>query len=194
MKRKNFLFDAEPTGGGGNTTGGQGGTENVTIEQLQEKIKEYEAEKNRNSAEINSLKSQLGHKSAELEKMQKNGKTQEEVLALEKETLQNKLTEAENSLKLLNLEKKKAEFIKEMEINSEFEDLIVLTPDMDEGALKESVKRISEKQKAFKTEMLKQYSISETAGFTNNSSKNKEDFVDNLVERAVNSEVDLLKF
>lgn len=197
MKFKNFLFNPDPAGGGAGGTGGSGtggaSEEKATIEQLQEQLKQFQERENERNQEINSLKSQLGHKTKELEKLQKTGKTQEEVLTMENEQLKKQLEEANNSLKMSALEKKKSELLKQLEIDEQFADLVVLNPEMDENSLTASVQKIAEKQKTFTADLLKKYSTSATAA---GGQKNKEsnDLVDRILKENENQNNDLTHF
>ena len=190
MKFKNFLFDASGEGGGGGAEPKNG---IPTLEELQAKLKEFEDSKAAQEKEINSLKSQLGHKTKELEKLQKTGKTQEEVLTMENEQLKKQLEEANNSLKMNTLEKKKSELLKQLEIDEQFADLVVLSPEMDENSLTASVQKIAEKQKTFTADLLKKYSTSATAA---GGQKNKEnnDLVDRILKENENQNNDLTHF
>ena len=191
MIKRNFLFHE------GEGSGSAGGGSTVTIEQLQAEIDSmkasFETEKSSWEKESNSLKSRLGHSNTELEKYKNAGKTQEELLNQQIEKLNSELKEKANALNLKTLESEKLSLVKEYEINDNFVDLIALSPEMTIDQLKNQAKVVSEKQKAFLQEKLKEYSIVETGGFGAKKNKDK-DFVDSLIEKAGNTTTDLTKF
>lgn len=162
--------------------------ENVELEELRSQLKAIKDEKDK---EIQSLKSQLGHSNKRLEDYEKNGKTAEQLAQMEKEKLEKQLEDLKNELTIKNLSAKKGELLDEYKINPLFSKLIEIDAKMSEEDLILKVKTISEIEKSYKTELLKQYSITE--GAFKPKTKETTDFIEKLIGKNKTESVDLTK-
>lgn len=161
---------------------------NVELEELKSQLKAIKDEKDK---EIQSLKSQLGHSNKRLEDYEKNGKTAEQLAQMEKEKLEKQLEDLKNELTIKNLSAKKVELLDEHKINPLFSKLIEIDAKMSEEDLILKVKTISDIEKSYKTELLKQYSITE--GAFKPKTKETTDFIEKLIGKNKTESVDLTK-
>ena len=167
------------------------------LEKLKEEIKkevekalkeQHENEMSDLKKEIHTYKSQAGDYKKQLETLQNNGKSQEELLQgqlTEKETLisekDKEITQLKTQIKIKELESKKESLIKEHNIGEQFKDFISITSEMTDEQLEALVKETKVKEEAFKADLLKDYSITEKGDIT---PKKEEDFVKKMAEKS----------
>ena len=185
-----ILKDKEPEGGG---TGGDGGTPDLTVEELKNKIADLENQGAAKDGENSKLKKDLETLQKKLSKLENEGKTKEQLDKEEKEKVERELQEKTNEINLMKLEITKAKLITENKISEHFTDLIILNPEMTENDLKAAIETVAKKQEAFKNDLLKEYSITKTAEGVFKTGTEK-DFVDNMLEEREKTETDLTKF
>lgn len=187
----NYEEPGDGNGPGAGSGEGSGADDKETIESLKAQIEKIMSETNK---EINSLKSQLRHANKTIENYQKNGKTAEELAVLEKEKLEKELAEIKNKYNLITLEAKKNSLITELKISPQFADLVQITPDMTAESLEIAVKNVAAKEKEFTTDFLKKNSITNGGFNPKDKKKDEKDFVDRMIEKNKDNEVDLTKF
>ena len=187
---RRILKDKEPEGGG---TGGEGGTPDLTVEELKNKIADLENQGTAKDGENYKLKKDLETLQKKLSKLENEGKTKEQLEKEEKEKVEKELQEKTNEINLMKLEISKAKLVAENKISEHFTDLIALSPEMTEEELKKVITNVAKKQEAFKNDLLKDYSITKTAEGTLKA-ENGKDFVDNMLENREEQETDLTKF
>jgi hypothetical protein len=185
-----ILKDKEPEGGG---TGGEGGTPDLTVEELKNKIADLENQGTAKDGENSKLKKDLETLQKKLSKLENEGKTKEQLDKEEKEKIERELQEKTNEINLMKLEVSKAKLVAENKISEHFTDLIALSPEMTEEELKKVITNVAKKQEAFKNDLLKDYSITKTAEGTLKT-ENGKDFVDNMLENREQLDTDLTKF
>ena len=193
FKRMELYYD-EPGEGKGNGEGAGTGGNEPTLDDLKAKIENFEKIQAEKDKEINSLKSQLGHSNKQLEDLQKNGKSAEELANMEKEKLEKELAEIKNKYNLTTLETKKNSLITELKISPQFADLVQITPEMTIESLELAVKNVAAKEKEFTTDFLKKNSITNGGFNPKDKKKDEKDFVDRMIEKNKNNETDLTKF
>ena len=171
------------------------------LEKLKEDIKkevektlkeQHENEMSDLKKEIHTYKSQAGDYKKQLETLQNNGKSQEELLQGELAEKENKIKEKDDEIlqlksqvKVKELEAKKDSLIKEHKIGEQFTGFINITPEMTDEQLETLVKETKVKEEAFKADLLKEYSITEK-GVVNNKTED-----DVIKEMAKKSKVDI---
>lgn len=187
---RRILKDKEPEGGG---TGGEGGTPDLTVEDLKNKIADLENQRTAKDGENLKLKKDLETLQKKLSKLENEGKTKEQLEKEEKEKVEKELQEKTNEINLMKLEISKAKLVAENKISEHFTDLIALNPEMTEEELKMVITNVSKKQEAFKNDLLKDYSITKTVEGTFKTETGK-DFVDNMLENREQLDTDLTKF
>ena len=187
---RRILKDKEPEGGG---AGGDGGTPDLTVEELKNKIADLENQGTAKDGENSKLKKDLETLQKKLSKLENEGKTKEQLDKEEKEKVERELQEKTNEINLMKLEITKAKLITENKISEHFTDLIILNPEMTENDLKAAIETVAKKQEAFKNDLLKDYSITKTAEGVFKTGTEK-DFVDNMLENKQKNETDLSKF
>ncbi len=187
---RRILKDKEPEGGG---AGGDGGTPDLTVEELKNKIADLENQGTAKDGENSKLKKDLETLQKKLSKLENEGKTKEQLDKEEKEKVEKELQEKTNEINLMKLEITKAKLVTENKISEHFTDLIILNPEMTENDLKAAVEAVAKKQEAFKNDLLKEYSITKTAEGIFKTGAEK-DFVDNMLENKQKNETDLSKF
>ena len=187
---RRILKDKEPEGGG---LGGDGGTSDLTVEELKNKIADLENQGTVKDGENSKLKKDLETLQKKLSKLENEGKTKEQLDKEEKEKVERELQEKTNEINLMKLEITKAKLVTENKISEHFTDLIILNPEMTENDLKAAIETVAKKQEAFKNDLLKDYSITKTAEGVFKTGTEK-DFVDNMLEEREKSETDLTKF
>ena len=192
-KRFNLNYE-EPGDGKGNGDGAGSGGNEPTLDNLKVEIENFKKAQAEKDKEINSLKSQLGHSNKQLEELQKNGKSAEELANMEKEKLEKELAEIKNKYNLTTLETKKNSLITELKISPQFADLVQITPDMTIESLELAVKNVAAKEKEFTTDFLKKNSITNVGFNPKDKKKDEKDFVDRMIEKNKNNETDLTKF
>ena len=185
-----ILKDKEPEGGG---TGGEGGTPDLTVEELKNKIADLENQGTAKDGENSKLKKDLETLQKKLSKLENEGKTKEQLDKEGKEKVERELQEKTNEINLMKLEIAKAKFVTENKISEHFTDLIILKPEMTENDLKVAIETVAKKQEAFKNDLLKEYSITKTAEGVFKTGTEK-DFVDNMLEEREKTDTDLTKF
>lgn len=185
-----ILKDKEPEGGG---TGGEGGTPDLTVEELKNKIAELENQGTAKDGENSKLKKDLETLQKKLSKLENEGKTKEQLDKEEKEKVERELQEKTNEINLMKLEISKTKLVVENKISGHFTDLIILNPEMTENDLKAAVETVAKKQEAFKNDLLKEYSITKTAEGVFKTGTEK-DFVDNMLEEREKADTDLTRF
>ena len=185
-----ILKDKEPEGGG---TGGEGGTPDLTVEELKNKIADLENQGTAKDGENSKLKKDLETLQKKLSKLENEGKTKEQLDKEEKEKVERELQEKTNEINLMKLEISKTKLVAENKISEHFTDLIILNPEMTENDLKTAVETVAKKQEAFKNDLLKEYSITKTAEGVFKTGTEK-DFVDNMLEEREKTDTDLTKF
>ena len=185
-----ILKDKEPEGGG---TGGEGGTPDLTVEELKNKIADLENQGTAKDGENSKLRKDLETLQKKLSKLENEGKTKEQLDKEEKEKVEKELQEKTNEINLMKLEISKTKLITENKISEHFTDLIILNPEMTENDLKAAVETVAKKQEAFKNDLLKEYSITKTAEGVFKTGTEK-DFVDNMLEEREKTDTDLTKF
>ena len=191
FKQMELYYDA-PEDGKGNGDGA--GSNEPTLDDLKAEIENFKKAQAEKDKEINSLKSQLGHSNKQLEELQKNGKSAEELANMEKEKLEKELAEIKNKYNLITLEAKKNSLITELKISPQFADLVQITPDMTAESLEIAVKNVAAKEKEFTTDFLKKNSITNGGFNPKDKKKDEKDFVDRMIEKNKDNEVDLTKF
>lgn len=187
---RRILKDKEPEGGG---AGGDGGTPDLTVEELKNKIADLENQGTAKDGENSKLKKDLETLQKKLSKLENEGKTKEQLDKEEKEKVERELQEKTNEINLMKLEITKAKLVTENKISEHFTDLIILNPEMTENDLKAAIETVAKKQEAFKNDLLKDYSITKTAEGVFKTGTEK-DFVDNMLENKQKNETDLSKF
>lgn len=187
---RRILKDKEPEGGG---EGGDGGTPDLTVEELKNKIADLENQGTAKDGENSKLKKDLETLQKKLSKLENEGKTKEQLDKEEKEKVERELQEKTNEINLMKLEISKAKLVAENKISEHFTDLIALSPEMTEEELKKVITNVAKKQEAFKNDLLKDYSITKTAEGTLKT-ENGKDFVDNMLENREQLDTDLTKF
>lgn len=187
---RRILKDKEPEGGG---AGGDGGTPDLTVEELKNKIADLENQGTAKDGENSKLKKDLETLQKKLSKLENEGKTKEQLDKEEKEKVERELQEKTNEINLMKLEITKAKLVTENKISEHFTDLIILNPEMTENDLKAAIETVAKKQEAFKNDLLKEYSITKTAEGIFKTGAEK-DFVDNMLENKQKNETDLTKF
>lgn len=192
-KRFNLNYE-EPGDGKGNGDGAGSGGNEPTLDDLKAEIENFKKAQAEKDKEINSLKSQLGHSNKQLEDLQKNGKSAEELANMEKEKLEKELAEIKNKYNLTTLETKKNSLITELKISPQFADLVQITPEMTIESLELAVKNVAAKEKEFTTDFLKKNSITNGGFNPKDKKKDEKDFVDRMIEKNKNNETDLTKF
>ena len=192
-KRFNLNYE-EPGDGKGNGDGAGSGGNEPTLDDLKTEIENFKKAQAEKDKEINSLKSQLGHSNKQLEELQKNGKSAEELANMEKEKLEKELAEIKNKYNLTTLETKKNSLITELKISPQFADLVQITPEMTIESLELAVKNVAAKEKEFTTDFLKKNSITNGGFNPKDKKKDEKDFVDRMIEKNKNKETDLTKF
>ena len=113
---------------------------------------------------------------------------------MEKEKLEKELAEIKNKYNLITLEAKKNSLITELKISPQFADLVQITPDMTAESLEIAVKNVAAKEKEFTTDFLKKNSITNGGFNPKDKKKDEKDFVDRMIEKNKDNEVDLTKF
>ena len=184
---RRILKDKEPEGGG------EGGTPDLTVEELKNKIADLENQGTVKDSENSKLKKDLETLQKKLSKLENEGKTKEQLDKEEKEKVERELQEKTNEINLMKLEISKTKLIAENKISEHFTDLIILNPEMTENDLKAAVETVAKKQEAFKNDLLKEYSITKTAEGVFKTGTEK-DFVDNMLEEREKTDTDLTKF
>lgn len=184
---RRILKDKEPEGGG------EGGTPDLTVEELKNKIADLENQGTAKDGENSKLKKDLETLQKKLSKLENEGKTKEQLDKEEKEKVERELQEKTNEINLMKLEITKAKLVTENKISEHFTDLIILNPEMTENDLKTAVETVAKKQEAFKNDLLKDYSITKTAEGVFKTGTEK-DFVDNMLEEREKTDTDLTKF
>lgn len=187
---RRILKDKEPEGGG---AGGDGGTPDLTVEELKNKIADLENQGTAKDGENSKLKKDLETLQKKLSKLENEGKTKEQLDKEEKEKVERELQEKTNEINLMKLEITKAKLVTENKISEHFTDLIILNPEMTENDLKAAIETVAKKQEAFKNDLLKDYSITKTAEGILKTGTEK-DFVDNMLEEREKADTDLTKF
>ena len=185
---RRILKDKEP-----GDSGGDGGTPDLTVEELKSKIAELENQGTAKDGENSKLKKDLETLQKKLSKLENEGKTKEQLDKEEKEKVERELQEKTNEINLMKLEITKAKLVTENKISEHFTDLIILNPEMTENDLKAAIETVAKKQEAFKNDLLKDYSITKTAEGVFKTGTEK-DFVDNMLENKQKNETDLSKF
>ena len=161
--------------------------------EVEKTLKEqYENEMSDLKKEIHTHKSQAGDYKKQLETLQNNGKSQEELLQgqlTEKETLlsekDEEITQLKTQIKIKELESKKDNLIKEHNIGEQFKDFISITSEMTDEQLEALVKETKVKEEAFKADLLKEYSI------TKKDDVNKKTEDDTIKEMAKKSKTNI---
>ena len=184
---RRILKDKEPEGGG------EGGTPDLTVEELKNKIADLENQGTVKDSENSKLKKDLETLQKKLSKLENEGKTKEQLDKEEKEKVEREVQEKTNEINLMKLEISKTKLIAENKISEHFTDLIILNPEMTENDLKAAVETVAKKQEAFKNDLLKEYSITKTAEGVFKTGTEK-DFVDNMLEEREKTDTDLTKF
>lgn len=184
---RRILKDKEPEGGG------EGGTPDLTVEELKNKIADLENQGTAKDGENSKLKKDLETLQKKLSKLENEGKTKEQLDKEEKEKVERELQEKTNEINLMKLEITKAKLVTENKISEHFTDLIILNPEMTENDLKAAIETVAKKQEAFKNDLLKDYSITKTAEGVFKTGTEK-DFVDNMLEEREKTDTDLTKF
>ena len=187
---RRILKDKEPEGGG---AGGDGGTPDLTVEELKSKIAELENQGTAKDGENTKLKKDLEALQKKLSKLENEGKTKEQLDKEEREKVERELQEKTNEINLMKLEITKAKLVTENKISEHFTDLIILNPEMTENDLKAAIETVAKKQEAFKNDLLKEYSITKTAEGVFKTGTEK-DFVDNMLEEREKADTDLTRF
>ena len=182
-----ILKDKESEGGG------DGGTPDLTVEELKNKIADLENQGTAKDGENSKLKKDLETLQKKLSKLENEGKTKEQLDKEEKEKVERELQEKTNEINLMKLEISKTKLVAENKISEHFTDLIILNPEMTENDLKTAVETVAKKQEAFKNDLLKEYSITKTAEGVFKTGTEK-DFVDNMLEEREKTDTDLTKF
>ena len=149
--------------------------------------KEYEQKISDLNKEIHSYKSQAGDYKKQLETIQNNGKTLEELLQAQLDAKEKEAAEKEaeietlkSDLRIKELETKKAELVKEHKVSEEFTSFIAVNASMKDEDLETLVKGAKNKEDAFKANLLKDYSITDT----NNTNKKDDDYAKELAKKA----------
>lgn len=184
---RRILKDKEPEGGG------EGGTPDLTVEELKNKIADLENQGTVKDGENSKLKKDLETLQKKLSKLENEGKTKEQLDKEEKEKVERELQEKTNEINLMKLEITKAKLVTENKISEHFTDLIILNPEMTENDLKAAIETVAKKQEAFKNDLLKDYSITKTAEGVFKTGTEK-DFVDNMLKEREKTDTDLTKF
>jgi len=127
---RRILKDKEPEGGG------EGGTPDLTVEELKNKIADLENQGTVKDGENSKLKKDLETLQKKLSKLENEGKTKEQLDKEEKEKVERELQEKTNEINLMKLEITKAKLVTENKISEHFTDLIILNPEMTENDLK----------------------------------------------------------
>ena len=187
---RRILKDKEPEGGG---AGGDGGTPDLTVEELKSKIAELENQGTAKDGENTKLKKDLEALQKKLSKLENEGKTKEQLDKEEREKVERELQEKTNEINLMKLEITKAKLVTENKISEHFTDLIILNPEMTENDLKAAIETVAKKQEAFKNDLLKEYSITKTAEGVFKT-RTEKDFVDNMLEEREKADTDLTRF
>lgn len=167
------------------------------LEELKEEIKkevektlkdQHENEMSDLKKEIHAYKSQAGDYKKQLETLQNNGKSQEELLQgqlTEKETLllekDEEITQLKTQIKIKELESKKDNLIKEHNIGEQFKDFISITSEMTDEQLEALVKETKVKEEAFKADLLKEYSITKKDNVNN---KTEDDVIKEMAKKS----------
>ena len=167
------------------------------LEKLKEEIKkevekslkeQHENETSDLKKEIHTYKSQAGDYKKQLETLQNNGKSQEELLQgqlTEKETLlsekDEEITQLKTRIKIKELEAKKESLIKEHNIGGQFKDFIKIDAEMTEEQLETLVKETKVKEEAFKADLLKEYSITKKDNINN---KTEDDVIKEMAKKS----------
>ena len=167
------------------------------LEKLKEEIKkevekalkeQHENEMSDLKKEIHTYKSQAGDYKKQLETLQNNGKSQEELLQgqlTEKETLisekDKEITQLKTQIKIKELESKKESLIKEHNIGEQFKDFISITSEMTDEQLETLVKETKVKEEAFKADLLKEYSITKKDNINN---KTEDDVIKEMAKKS----------
>lgn len=193
FKQMELYYNAPGEGEGNGDGAGAGGNE-PTLDDLKAEIENFKKAQDEKDKEINSLKSQLGHSNKQLEELQKNGKSAEELANMEKEKLEKELAEIKNKYNLTTLETKKNSLITELKISPQFADLVKITPEMTIESLELAVKNVAAKEKEFTTDFLKKNSITNGGFNPKDKKKDEKDFVDRMIEKNKNNKTDLTKF
>ena len=163
----------------------------IKTDDIQIKLDNLERENRELKSQNHSLTSQLGHTKKIYNDLKTQGMTEEEKNKQELERLQSELTQAQKTIKINALESKKQEYIKKYSISDTFVDFIVLNEEMTENDLENLIKGISEKEKAFETKILNDYSIT-TTGITGSNVKKEKDLVDIILEKKEKISTNLL--
>ena len=167
------------------------------LEKLKEEIKkeaektlkeQHENEMSDLKKEIHTYKSQAGDYKKQLETLQNNGKTQEELLQgqlTEKETLisekDEEITQLKTQIKIKELESKKDNLIREHNIGEQFKGFISITSEMTDEQLEALVKETKVKEEAFKADLLKEYSITKKDNINN---KTEDDVIKEMAKKS----------
>lgn len=167
------------------------------LEKLKEEIKkeigavlkeQYENEITELKKDVHSYKSQAGDYKKQLETLQNNGKSQEELLQGELTEKENKIKEKDDEIlklksqvKIKELEAKKDSLIKEHNIGEQFKEFISIIPEMTDEQLETLVKETKAKEEAFKADLLKEYSITKK---DNVNSKTEDDAIKEMAQKA----------
>ena len=167
------------------------------LEKLKEEIKkevekslkeQHENEMSDLKKEIHTYKSQAGDYKKQLEILQNNGKSQEELLQgqlTEKETLlsekDEEITQLKTRIKIKELEAKKESLLKEHNIGGQFKDFIKIDAEMTEEQLETLVKETKVKEEAFKADLLKEYSITKKDNVNN---KTEDDVIKEMAKKS----------
>ena len=167
------------------------------LEELKEEIKkevekslkeQHENEMSDLKKEIHTYKSQAGDYKKQLETLQNNGKSQEELLQgqlTEKETLlsekDEEITQLKTQIKIKELESKKESLIKEHNIGEQFKDFISVTSETTDEQLETLVKETKVKEEAFKADLLKEYSITKKDNINN---KTEDDVIKEMAKKS----------
>lgn len=167
------------------------------LEKLKEEIKkevekslkeQHENEMSDLKKEIHTYKSQAGDYKKQLETLQNNGKSQEELLQgqlTEKETLlsekDEEITQLKTQIKIKELESKKESLIKEHNIGEQFKDFISITSETTDEQLEALVKETKVKEEAFKADLLKEYSITKKDNINN---KTEDDVIKEMAKKS----------
>ena len=167
------------------------------LEKLKEEIKkevekslkeQHENEMSDLKKEIHTYKSQAGDYKKQLETLQNNGKSQEELLQgqlTEKETLlsekDEEITQLKTRIKIKELEAKKESLLKEHNIGGQFKDFIKIDAEMTEEQLETLVKETKVKEEAFKADLLKEYSITKKDNINN---KTEDDVIKEMAKKS----------
>lgn len=167
------------------------------LEKLKEEIKkdvektlkeQHENEMSDLKKEIHTYKSQAGDYKKQLETLQNNGKSQEELLQgqlTEKETLisekDEEITQLKTQIKIKELEAKKESLLKEHNIGEQFKGFISITSEMTDEQLEALVKETKVKEEAFKADLLKEYSITKKDNVNN---KTEDDVIKEMAKKS----------